>query len=70
MPFILLLDSLSLCSSLFVIYKSLSSLYLMFHPFQVVQAGLNVDIAPDLVASQLNVRNGALVLQVLDTYSV
>ncbi|KAK9741144.1 hypothetical protein RND81_03G084900 [Saponaria officinalis] len=31
---------------------------------KVVRAGLNVDIAPDLVASQLNVRNGALVLQV------
>ncbi|KAL9247713.1 hypothetical protein vseg_021116 [Gypsophila vaccaria] len=31
---------------------------------KVVRAGLNVDFAPDLVASQLNVRNGALVLQV------
>ncbi|XP_077250018.1 trypsin family protein with PDZ domain-containing protein isoform X1 [Tasmannia lanceolata] len=31
---------------------------------KVVRAGLNVDIAPDLVANQLNVRNGALVLQV------
>lgn len=31
---------------------------------KVVRAGLIVDIAPDLVASQLNVRNGALVLQV------
>ncbi|XP_074286564.1 protease Do-like 8, chloroplastic isoform X1 [Silene latifolia] len=31
---------------------------------KVVRAGLNVDIAPDLVASQLNIRNGALVLQV------
>ncbi|TXG57543.1 hypothetical protein EZV62_015372 [Acer yangbiense] len=30
----------------------------------VVRAGLNVDIAPDLVANQLNVRNGALILQV------
>ncbi|KAC9482321.1 hypothetical protein E3N88_45764 [Mikania micrantha] len=26
--------------------------------------GLNVDIAPDLIANQLNVRNGALILQV------
>ncbi|KAL5582313.1 hypothetical protein UlMin_014755 [Ulmus minor] len=31
---------------------------------RVFRAGLNVDIAPDLVANQLNVRNGALVLQV------
>ncbi|PSS30455.1 Protease Do-like [Actinidia chinensis var. chinensis] len=31
---------------------------------KVSRAGLNVDIAPDLVANQLNVRNGALVLQV------
>ncbi|KAK2655078.1 hypothetical protein Ddye_008130 [Dipteronia dyeriana] len=31
---------------------------------KVVRAGLNVDIAPDLVANQLNVRNGALILQV------
>ncbi|WOL20286.1 protease Do-like 8, chloroplastic isoform X2 [Canna indica] len=31
---------------------------------KVVRAGLNVDIAPDPVANQLNVRNGALVLQV------
>ncbi|MED6184093.1 Protease Do-like 8, chloroplastic [Stylosanthes scabra] len=31
---------------------------------KVVRAGLNVDIAPDLIANQLNVRNGALVLQV------
>ncbi|KVH92680.1 PDZ domain-containing protein [Cynara cardunculus var. scolymus] len=42
------------------------------HPFlnggqdstSVVRAGLNIEIAPDLVANQLNVRNGALVLQV------
>ncbi|KAJ1399715.1 Peptidase S1C [Sesbania bispinosa] len=31
---------------------------------KVVRAGLNVDIAPDLISNQLNVRNGALVLQV------
>ncbi|XP_042496591.1 protease Do-like 8, chloroplastic isoform X1 [Macadamia integrifolia] len=31
---------------------------------KVIRAGLNVDIAPDLVANQLNVRSGALVLQV------
>ncbi|KMS99225.1 hypothetical protein BVRB_2g046640 [Beta vulgaris subsp. vulgaris] len=31
---------------------------------KVVRAGLNIDFAPDLIASQLNVRNGALVLQV------
>lgn len=31
---------------------------------RVVRAGLNLDIAPDLIASQLNVRNGALVLLV------
>lgn len=31
---------------------------------KVVRAGLNVDIAPDLIANQLNVRNGALVLLV------
>lgn len=31
---------------------------------KVVRAGLNIEIAPDLIASQLNVRNGALVLQV------
>nr|AFK34777.1 unknown [Lotus japonicus] len=31
---------------------------------KVVRGGLNVDIAPDLVANQLNVRNGALILQV------
>ncbi|KAH7847835.1 hypothetical protein Vadar_030716 [Vaccinium darrowii] len=31
---------------------------------KVYRAGLNVDIAPDLVSNQLNVRNGALVLQV------
>ncbi|KAJ8430360.1 hypothetical protein Cgig2_005406 [Carnegiea gigantea] len=31
---------------------------------KVVRAGLNIEIAPDLIASQLNVRKGALVLQV------
>lgn len=31
---------------------------------KVVRAGLNVEIAPDVVANQLNVRNGALVLVV------
>ncbi|KAG2384037.1 Protease Do-like 8 [Vigna angularis] len=31
---------------------------------KVVRAGINVDIAPDLIANQLNVRNGALVLLV------
>lgn len=31
---------------------------------KVVRAGLNIEIAPDLIANQLNVRNGALVLQV------
>ncbi|XP_020109374.1 protease Do-like 8, chloroplastic isoform X2 [Ananas comosus] len=31
---------------------------------RAVRAGLNVEIAPDLIANQLNVRNGALVLQV------
>lgn len=31
---------------------------------KVVRAGLNFEIAPDLVANQLNVRNGVLVLQV------
>ncbi|BFG26694.1 hypothetical protein CerSpe_129690 [Prunus speciosa] len=31
---------------------------------KVVRAGLNVEIAPELVANQLNVRYGALVLQV------
>ncbi|OVA09015.1 PDZ domain [Macleaya cordata] len=31
---------------------------------KVVRAGLNLDIAPDLLANQLNVRNGALILQV------
>ncbi|KAJ9561987.1 hypothetical protein OSB04_007147 [Centaurea solstitialis] len=31
---------------------------------KVVRAGLNIEIAPDLVANQLNVRNGALVLLV------
>lgn len=31
---------------------------------KVFQAGLNVDIAPDLIANQLNVRYGALVVQV------
>ncbi|CAA6665177.1 unnamed protein product [Spirodela intermedia] len=31
---------------------------------KVVRAGLNVEIASDLIANQLNVRNGALVLQV------
>ncbi|KAM5581418.1 protease Do-like 8, chloroplastic [Rosa sericea] len=31
---------------------------------KVVRAGLNVDIAPDLIANQLNVRYGALILQV------
>ncbi|GMH26968.1 hypothetical protein Nepgr_028811 [Nepenthes gracilis] len=31
---------------------------------KVVRAGLDLDIAPDLVANQLNVKNGALVLQV------
>ena len=36
----------------------------MIHQFKVVRAGLNVDIAPDLIANQLNVRNGALVLLV------
>ncbi|KNA25289.1 hypothetical protein SOVF_007920 [Spinacia oleracea] len=31
---------------------------------KVVRAGLNIEIAPDLIANQLNVRYGALVLQV------
>ncbi|KAK8935018.1 hypothetical protein KSP39_PZI015132 [Platanthera zijinensis] len=31
---------------------------------KVVRAGLNIEIAPDLIASQLNVKNGALVMQV------
>lgn len=31
---------------------------------KVVRAGLNIDIAPDVIANQLNVRNGALILQV------
>ncbi|XAR51745.1 Peptidase Do [Bertholletia excelsa] len=31
---------------------------------KAVRAGLNVDIAPDLIANQLNARNGALVLLV------
>ncbi|EEF37982.1 Protease degQ precursor, putative [Ricinus communis] len=31
---------------------------------KVVRAALNVEIAPDLIANQLNVRNGALILQV------
>ncbi|KAJ0754429.1 putative peptidase Do [Helianthus annuus] len=31
---------------------------------KVVRAGLTLEIAPDLIANQLNVRNGALVLQV------
>nr|GFB00793.1 protease Do-like 8, chloroplastic isoform X1 [Tanacetum cinerariifolium] len=31
---------------------------------RVVRAGLNIEIAPDPVANQLNVRNGALVLLV------
>ncbi|KAK4490709.1 hypothetical protein RD792_001409 [Penstemon davidsonii] len=31
---------------------------------KVVRAGLNVEIAADLIANQLNVRNGALILQV------
>nr|XP_043615303.1 protease Do-like 8, chloroplastic isoform X1 [Erigeron canadensis] len=31
---------------------------------RVVRAGLNIEVAPDLVANQLNVRNGALVLLV------
>ncbi|KAI4352582.1 hypothetical protein L6164_006819 [Bauhinia variegata] len=31
---------------------------------KVVRAGINVDIAPDLIASQLNVRNGALIIQI------
>lgn len=32
--------------------------------FQVVRVGLDVDIAPDAIANQLNARNGALILQV------
>ncbi|XP_021673170.2 protease Do-like 8, chloroplastic isoform X3 [Hevea brasiliensis] len=31
---------------------------------KVVRAGLTVEIAPDLVSNQLNIRNGALILQV------
>lgn len=31
---------------------------------KAVRAGLNIEVAPDLVANQFNVRNGALVLQV------
>ncbi|ERM94451.1 hypothetical protein AMTRI_Chr04g190060 [Amborella trichopoda] len=33
---------------------------------KVVRAGFNIEIAPDPIANQLNVRNGALVLQVLE----
>nr|XP_016508142.1 PREDICTED: protease Do-like 8, chloroplastic [Nicotiana tabacum] len=36
----------------------------MSYACQVVRAGLNIEIAPDLIANQLNVRNGALILQV------
>lgn len=31
---------------------------------RVVRAGINIDFAPDLIANQLNVRHGALILQV------
>ncbi|XP_019258553.1 PREDICTED: protease Do-like 8, chloroplastic isoform X2 [Nicotiana attenuata] len=46
---------------------------------KVVRAGLKIEIAPDLIANQLNVRNGALILQVrskadlykaLDNYNI
>ncbi|KAJ0889508.1 putative PDZ domain-containing protein [Helianthus annuus] len=36
----------------------------MYNLIWVVRAGLTLEIAPDLIANQLNVRNGALVLQV------
>lgn len=36
----------------------------MSYACQVVRAGLNIEIASDLIANQLNVRNGALVLLV------
>ena len=36
----------------------------MIRSCKVVRAGLNVELAPDLVANQLNVRNGVLVLHV------
>jgi hypothetical protein len=36
-----------------------------FSRAKVVRAGLDVEFAPDLVANQLNVRNGALVLLVI-----
>ncbi|KAJ8544942.1 hypothetical protein K7X08_017525 [Anisodus acutangulus] len=41
-----------------------SSTVLRIVPHLVVRAGLNIEIAPDLIANQLNVRNGALVLLV------
>lgn len=44
-------------------YLSYNS-YLIVSPSQVVRAGLNVEIAPDLIANQLNIRNGALILLV------
>lgn len=45
--------------------QALNHSWLKFWFFaQVVRAGINVDIAPDLIANQLNVRDGALILQV------
>lgn len=44
---------------LFIIY-----VYVCLKQCQVLRAGLNIEIAPDLIANQLNVRNGALVLLV------
>jgi hypothetical protein len=43
-------------------YLSLSGGY--FSPFKVLRAGLNVEFAPDQIAYQLNVRDGALILKV------
>lgn len=39
-------------------------MFLLYPKLQVLRAGINIELAPDPVANQLNVRNGALVLQV------
>lgn len=60
-----------ICSIFYIQYLVLAADVLrsiMVHQFKVVRAGLNVDIAPDLIANQLNVRNGALVLKVSSLY--
>jgi hypothetical protein len=57
--------------SFYVLYFILVCLsYADIPSLKVRRAGLNVDFAPDPIAYQLNVRNGALILKVNCMYQM